>query len=122
MSAFGDFRASDPLEIWSGVAGWTVDGGRATLSLIELDPGVAVPEHAHENEQIGILLRGSLTFRIGDEERELVEGGTWRIPSHTPHDVRTGPAGATVVEAFAPAREDWARLEPIAQRRPQWPA
>jgi quercetin dioxygenase-like cupin family protein len=119
--AFGDFRASDPVEIWSGVVGWTIDGERVTLSLIELEPSTVVPEHAHENEQIGMLLRGSLTFRIDDEERALEVGGTWRIRSGTPHEVRTGPEGATVVEAFAPVRIDWDGLERTAERRPSWP-
>jgi quercetin dioxygenase-like cupin family protein len=121
VSAFGDARTSDPLDIWSGVAGWSVEGARVTLALIELEPDSVVPEHAHENEQIGILLRGSITFRIGDEERELGVGGTWRIPPQTPHDVRTGPDGATVAEAFAPARDDWSALGRIAGRRPAWP-
>jgi len=121
MSAFGDFRAGDPLQIWSGVVGWTIDGERVTLSLIELEPSTVVPEHSHENEQLGMLLRGSLSFRIGDDERALEVGGTWRIPSGTKHDVRTGPDGATLVEAFAPRRIDWDDLERIAGRRPSWP-
>ena len=121
MSAFGDVGGSEPLQIWDGVAGWTVDGERVTLALIELDADSVVPEHAHENEQVGILLHGSLRFRIGGEERELGPGGTWRIPSQTPHDVRVGPDGASLVEVFAPSRADWAALESVAGRRPAWP-
>ena len=121
MSAFGDVGAADPLRIWDGVIGWEVDAERVTLALIELEPGSVVPEHAHENEQVGILLNGSLTFRIGGEERELGPGGTWRIAANTPHDVRTGPDGATLVEVFAPGRNDWSALDRIAARRPLWP-
>src|SRR6266508_420704 len=119
MSAFGDVRTNDPLRIWDGVAGWTVDGERLTLALIELEPDSVVPEHSHENEQVGILLHGSLAFRIGGEERELAAGATWQIPSNTPHDVRTGPEGATLVEVFAPGRADWGGLERLAERRPR---
>lgn len=118
MSAFGDARAVDPLRIWDGVTGWTVEGERATLALIELDANAVVPEHAHENEQIGILIRGSLTFRIGDETRELGPGETWRIASQVPHDVTVGPDGAALVEVFVPARADWAAVERLAGRRP----
>jgi quercetin dioxygenase-like cupin family protein len=121
MSVFGDVGAEEALQIWDGVVGWTVDAERVTLSLIELEPDSIVPEHSHENEQVGILLRGSMRFRIGDEERELRPGGTWRIPSHTPHDVHTGPDGATLVEVFAPGRDDWSGLERLAARRPLWP-
>jgi hypothetical protein len=45
----------------------------------------------------------------------------WRIPSDTPHDVRVGPEGAVVVEAFAPARADWDGLERRAASTPLWP-
>ena len=119
MSVFGDFGTSDPLRIWDGVAAWTVDAERVTVALIELEPSSVVPEHAHENEQVGVLLRGSLTFRVGGEERGLGPGATWRIASNTPHDVRTGPEGATLVEVFAPGRADWAALERHEGRRPR---
>jgi quercetin dioxygenase-like cupin family protein len=121
MSAFGDIGSSDPLQIWDGVAGWTAGGDRVTLALIELEPDSVVPEHSHENEQVGILLKGSMTFRIGGEARDLTAGATWSIPSGTPHDVRTGPDGATLVEVFAPGRTDWSGLDRIAARRPLWP-
>src|SRR5918912_2851478 len=101
MSAFGDVGTSDPLRIWDGVTGWAIDAGRVTLALIELDANSVVPEHSHENEQVGVLLRGSMRFRIGDEARDLAPGGTWRIPPNAPHDVHTGPDGATLVEVFA---------------------
>ena len=111
MSAFDDLSEIVPLRIWDGVVGHPVDGDQLTLTLIDLAAGSVVPEHSHANEQVGILLRGSLTFRIGDETRELVRGGAWCIRAHVPHEVRTGPDGATLVEAFAPARSDWAALE-----------
>jgi unsaturated pyranuronate lyase len=98
-----------------------VDGERVTFALIELEADSVVPEHAHENEQVGMLLHGSMRFRIGDEERELKPGATWRIRSNTPHQVHTGPDGATLVEVFAPGRADWATLERLAGRRPVWP-
>jgi quercetin dioxygenase-like cupin family protein len=121
VSAFGDVGSSEPLQIWDGVAAWTVEGDRVTLALIELEPNSVVPEHSHENEQVGVLLRGSMTFRIGDEERELRPGETWRILSRVPHGVSVGPDGATLVEVFAPLRADWGALERVAGRRPVWP-
>ncbi len=118
-SAFGSVHEADPLAIWSGVTGWEVGGERVTLALIELDANAVVPEHAHDNEQLGILLRGSLRFRIADETQELPPGATWSIPSQAPHDVAAGPEGATLVEVFAPARADWSALERIGGRRPK---
>jgi quercetin dioxygenase-like cupin family protein len=118
MSAYDHVSTIVPLQIWTGVLGSPVQGDQLTLTLIELDPGSVVPEHAHPNEQIGILLRGSLRFRIGGEERELERGGTWCIRAHVPHDVVTGPEGATLIEAFAPVRADWAALEQLEPSAP----
>ena len=92
-----------------------------TLALIELDPGSVVPEHSHENEQVGLLVQGSMTFTIGGEVGEVVPGSSWRILANVPHSVAAGPDGAVLVEVFSPPRHDWAAIakgEPGAGR---WP-
>ena len=74
MSAFGHWDEVAPLQIWDGVVGRAVAGQEATLAAIELDPGTKVPEHHHVNEQTGMLIRGSLTFRIGGETAGAAPG------------------------------------------------
>jgi quercetin dioxygenase-like cupin family protein len=121
VGVFEDLAALPRLPIWAGVVARAVESGRLTLSVVELDPGAVIPEHAHENEQVGLLLTGSMRFRVGDEMREAVPGTTWSIPGNVPHDVVVGPDGAVVVEVFAPRRDDWdavARTEPTP---PRWP-
>ena len=118
MSAFDDIRAIVPLQVWDGVIAHAVEGKEATLAAIELAPSTKVPEHQHANEQTGILLRGTLRFRIGDEAKDLVPGSTWVIPANVPHDVEAGPDGAFLVELFAPPRADWAGLERLEPRTP----
>jgi quercetin dioxygenase-like cupin family protein len=120
LTAFDEIGAVVPQKIWNGVLGRVIQGERVTLGVVELDPDSVVPEHSHENEQIGLVLEGSLVFRIGEESRELAPGGMYVIPSHTPHEVQTGPEGAVVVDVFAPVRADWERLE-RAERSPRWP-
>ena len=121
MSAFDDLSAMAPVDIWDAVAVRAVHGERLTLGVVELDANSVVPEHAHDNEQLGIVLSGSLTFRVGDETRELSSGGTWAIPSNVPHEVRVGPEGAVVLDVFAPGRADWAEREASGKRPPRWP-
>ncbi len=121
MSAFADVAALAPLRIWEGVGGRVVHGERVTLAVVELDPNSVIPEHSHENEQVGMIIAGSLRFRVGDEARELGPGGTWRIRANVPHEVHTGPNGAVVVEVFAPPRLDWDALERLEVREPRWP-
>jgi quercetin dioxygenase-like cupin family protein len=121
MSAFASVGAIPPLHIWEGVVSRPVHGERVTFSLIELEPDAVVPEHSHENEQVGILIEGSLRFRIGDESRDVGPGDIWRILANVPHSVVTGPGGAVLVEVFAPARDDWGDVEAGNPRPPRWP-
>ncbi len=119
---FGDVAQITPLRVWEGVIGRAVHGEKLTLVTIELEPGAVVPEHHHVSEQAGVLVSGSLTFRIGDEERELARGATWCIPADVPHEVWAGSEGALLVEAFAPPRaEDWKSLDRLPVS-PSWPA
>ena len=121
MSSFGDVRSARPQQIWNGVVGRTVHGEQVSFSLLELDAGAEVPEHAHVNEQVGILLRGSLRFTIGGETKELGPGSTWRILSEVPHSVVVGPEGAVLVEVFSPVRDDWKTLAEEEPRPGRWP-
>jgi quercetin dioxygenase-like cupin family protein len=118
---FDDVAKIGPQDIWTGVVVRAVHGERLTLGFLELEPNSVVPEHQHDNEQLGLVIQGSLTFRIGDETRELGPGGTWSIPSDTPHQVTAGPEGAVVLDLFAPPRADWHAIEPGEPRRPNWP-
>ena len=121
VSAFSDLKSLGPQDIWDRVSVRAVHGERITLGVVELDPNAVVPEHRHENEQLGIVLSGSLTFRVGDESRELRPGGTWCIPANVPHEVSVGSEGAVVLDVFAPTRDDWSAFEPQPPREPRWP-
>ena len=116
VSAFGGTDQLEHIRIWGGVTVQAVEGDRTTLAVVDLEPDANVPEHRHDNEQLGVLVRGSMRFRIGDETRDLGPGETWRIPSDTPHAVTAGAEGALAVESFAPARADWGALERLAGR------
>jgi quercetin dioxygenase-like cupin family protein len=122
MSAFADLATLEPKRIWEGVVGRVVHSERLTLAVVELDPRCVIPEHSHANEQVGLLLAGSLVFRVGTEEQRLKPGSTWRISAGVPHEVHTGPNGAVVVEVFAPPRSDWDALDSLPARAPRWPS
>jgi quercetin dioxygenase-like cupin family protein len=121
MSAFADAAALPTQQIWDGILGRSIHGERVTLSLLELEPNCVVPEHFHENEQLGIVVEGSLRFTIGDETQEVGPGGTWRILANVPHSVVTGPDGAVLVEVFSPVRDDWHAHALQEPRPPRWP-
>jgi quercetin dioxygenase-like cupin family protein len=122
MSAFDAVPAMAPTPIWDGVVVRAVHSEHVTFGVVELDADVELPEHSHVNEQLGVLVSGSLTLRVGEESRTLTPGELWRIPANLAHSGRAGPGGAVAIEAFGPAREDWQRLEPLPPRPPRWPA
>jgi quercetin dioxygenase-like cupin family protein len=121
VSAFADLAEIARLRVWDGVSARVVGGSGMTLAFIELDPDSVVPEHSHPHEQVGVCVSGSLTFRVGGEEREVGPGGTWEFPGGVPHEVRVGTDGAAVIEAWTPHRDDWAGLATLEQAPPLWP-
>jgi quercetin dioxygenase-like cupin family protein len=123
LSYLVDFDAVPPVDVWGEtVRARSVNGERVTLALVELAPDSVVPEHRHENEQMGMVVRGSMTFTVDGETRTLGPGGTWRIPSNHPHDAVAGPDGALVIDVFAPTRTDWDALPHLEPRPVDWPA
>jgi quercetin dioxygenase-like cupin family protein len=121
MSAFDDLKTLGPQDIWERVSVRAIHGERITLGVVELEPNAHVPEHRHENEQLGIVLSGLMTFRVQDETRDLRPGETWNIPANVPHEATAGPEGAVVLDVFAPTRADWSQFEPRPPREPRWP-
>ena len=121
MSAFDDAAAIPPQQVWERIVARAVQGERLTLAIVELEPGAIVTEHSHDHEQLGLVLRGQMRFRVGDEERDLGPGGTWSIPSNVPHSATAGPDGASVIDVFAPVRDDWAAIEKQEPRPGRWP-
>lgn len=121
VDALGELAGMEPIKVWDGVIARAVNGERVTLAVVELEPSSVVPEHSHENEQLGMVLSGSVRFRVGSETRELGPGGTWCIPSSTPHEVHTGPEGAVVLDVFAPVRADWGERDTLEPQPPVWP-
>jgi quercetin dioxygenase-like cupin family protein len=111
----------EQIPVWEAIRARRVEGERITLAIVELDPGAVAPEHTHPSEQLGIVLAGELRFRVGDEERLLRPGGTWRILGSVPHSAVAGPQGAVVIDVFSPPREDWHALTPLGLSAPRWP-
>jgi quercetin dioxygenase-like cupin family protein len=121
MSTMRDIEGMGRREIWDGVTARLVEGDRMTLAIVEIAPGRRVPEHAHDNEQLGFVIEGSVTFTVGDETRTLGPGGSWCIASNVQHHVDVGPGGAVVAEAYAPIRADWAAIPVDEPTPPNWP-
>ncbi|MDQ2942835.1 MAG: cupin domain-containing protein [Candidatus Dormibacteraeota bacterium] len=121
MKTFDSLRDIRPHALREGITARAVEGERMTMAVVDLDPGAVLPEHHHENEQLGFIIAGTMTMRIGGEKRELHAGDTYAIPSDVPHDAVAGPDGATVADVFAPVRADWREMKRTDAAPGRWP-
>lgn len=121
MTDLADLADIPPIQVFDGIRARRVEGEKVTLAIVELDPGAVVPEHRHAHEQNGMVITGQMTFRVGEDERVLGPGGTWRILGGVPHTATAGPAGAVVIDVFSPIRADWEALPVLATSEPVWP-
>lgn len=122
MSNLVDIETVPVIDVWGEtIRARRIEGERITFALVELAPNGHVPEHRHENEQIGMVIQGKISFTIDDETRELEAGGSWRIPSGAAHHAVVGPQGAVVIDVFAPVRSDWDSLPAGPARPGRWP-
>ena len=120
-SPYGSFGGVRPHKIWAGAVARAVQGERITMAVIDLDGDITVPEHSHENEQLGFVIQGAITMTIAGQARELHAGETYAIAPNVPHSAATGPEGATVVDVFSPPRADWEQLERLEPSPGRWP-
>ncbi|MFN2463784.1 MAG: cupin domain-containing protein [Candidatus Dormibacteria bacterium] len=107
MPTYSHFNSERPRRVWDGITARVVNGRRLTMALVDLEPGTPLQEHHHENEQLGFVIQGELTFTIGGETRTLHPGDTYSIPSDVPHSGQAGDQGCVVADIFAPVRADW---------------
>jgi len=121
VNIFRAISELQPARIWDGVLARPLHADRVTIGFVDIDPGVLVPEHRHDNEQVGFVLRGSVTMTVAGQARELRVGETYSIASGVPHSAKAGADGVSVVDVFAPVREDWKKVPTIEPFPGKWP-
>ena len=84
------------------------DASRGLVSgIAELPPGVSLPLHHHEPEEIYYIVSGFGHVAIDDSEASLGPGSAVYIPSNAKHTLRcTGPEPLVVVFCLACDRFD----------------
>jgi quercetin dioxygenase-like cupin family protein len=106
---------------WDAVLTRLIEGERMTMAVSEVRPDAPLAPHRHQQEQLGIVIEGSLVMTIDDDVQELGPGGTWRVPSGAEHGITTGPSGAVIVDIFAPIRGDWHDIPKSPATPGTWP-
>jgi quercetin dioxygenase-like cupin family protein len=81
-------------------------GSSLMVSFARYEPGAEAPLHAHEEEQVFVVVDGEFDVTLGDETRRLKVGEAAVIPSWVPHRVMASSDGpATQIDVFCPPRE-----------------
>ncbi|MEO8745213.1 MAG: cupin domain-containing protein [Candidatus Dormiibacterota bacterium] len=121
MKTFDALAHLRPYQLTGGITARAVNGERMTMAIVDLEADAVLSEHKHENEQLGFVIRGIITMRIGGEKKELHAGDVYMIPSNVPHDAKAGPDGCTVTDVFAPVRADWDKAPRSIPSAGRWP-
>jgi len=85
-----------------------VSGEHITVAQVFLAPGGGAPKHSHLNEQFNYILKGTLRFWIGDEEKvvDVTAGEILHLPPHVPHRAEALD-DVLAIDVFSPPRWDW---------------
>lgn len=104
--SWGALRAPGPV---GGVTAAVTHGARLSAALYTLEPGAVVPEHAHENEEFGQVISGSLELQCAGQTMVLGAGEAFLVPGGVPHGARANAEGCELVECYAPPRDPVSR-------------
>lgn len=94
-------------KIFPGVDVFTVAGKEMMLSRAVFEPNAIVERHSHPHEQVGMVIRGSALFEVGEEQQTLEVGDMYVIPGGVPHRVTATDSGCEALDIFHPIREDY---------------
>jgi quercetin dioxygenase-like cupin family protein len=97
--------AEPPLEHpFPGVARRTNHTEQATVSAYAFEPQASFPIHTHPEEQITVVLEGTVVFEVEGEHHELGSGETYAVAAHLEHGLQAGPDGARFLAVVVPRR------------------
>jgi quercetin dioxygenase-like cupin family protein len=79
-------------------------GDNVMVNVVDFAPHTEAPLHIHDEEQVTIVLTGSLEFTVGSETRLMRPGDIAVIPSNVPHGGRTLDEASREIDVFHPPR------------------
>ena len=83
-----------------------ISGARTQMIFTHLDPGFK-SNHRHPEEQMGVVLTGTIRLTVDDESRICEKGSGYYIPADMPHSfsvISVDPA--EILEVFSPPKEE----------------
>jgi quercetin dioxygenase-like cupin family protein len=101
---FVDASAIEPVEFIEGLTFRPALGERMMANYVSFAEHTRAPLHAHEEEQIVVVLEGQFEFEIDGEVRTMKQGEMAVIPAWVPHGAHTEDTTCLEVDIFNPPR------------------
>ncbi|RMF77227.1 MAG: cupin domain-containing protein [Chloroflexi bacterium] len=78
----------------------------AMLCEFFLERGTAIPEHSHQNDQVGYVVFGKIKMTINDEVYTCLPGDSFAIPGGIVHST-LALVDSLVINVFSPPVKDY---------------
>lgn len=99
-----------PVEFVPGLGFRPVLGQRTLTNFVSFAPGAVAPRHAHEEEQIVIVVAGELVFDLDGDVRTMRKGDVAVVPAWVPHAAWTTDSHCEEIDVFSPPRQSLINL------------
>jgi gluconolactonase len=103
----GDLHDVQFTELQPGANSRLIGGRGAQLSFLQMNPGLNFAAHLHPEEQLMIVLRGSIEELILDGTSAMTKGDLLYLPGTMVHGGTVGDTGCDVLDVFFPPRTDY---------------
>ncbi len=103
----GDLHDIQFTELQPGANSRLIGGHGAQLSFLQMNPGMDFAAHLHPEEQLMIVLRGSIDELILDGRAAMAKGDLLYLPGTMVHGGKVGDTGCDVLDVFFPPRPDY---------------
>jgi quercetin dioxygenase-like cupin family protein len=107
----------EPVEFVPGLEFRPALGQATMLNSVRFSPHTEAPLHAHDEEQITVVVEGELEFDLDGDVRLLRPGMVAVVPANVPHAARTREVACLEYDIFNPPRQ--ALLDLRGQHRPE---
>ena len=106
LSGFASLSALPEERVTDKITRKIAAGDQEMIVWWSMKAGAHATAHKQPHEQIAVMLRGKMEFRLGTEKRTSGPGDVVVIPGGVEHEAYF-PEDTEVIDVFAPPREDF---------------
>lgn len=105
MEPFRFIKEIEKKEIFPGVIGQYLGAGeQMNVMHWNFEDNVILPEHSHESEQFGYVIKGGFKVTIDGVTKLLQEGDSYFVPKNAKHSF-TSVGETEAIDVFSPIKE-----------------